>query len=215
MTTKQLGDIFEQICYKFLRERYPRCTVWLLFDLPTAISETLNIPTNDIGIDIIMRENEDIYYAIQCKFRTNRYTRFTYHETATFFATSQNFYKRIFMTNCYTFPTKLIQLFGDNLELILGETFDNANIPCDVFLNMYDYYHSHENIISYRRKELRPYQQKAVSKCVKYYKVKKKEKGKLIMACGTGKTVVSCKIVEELGLQKILFLVPSLYLLKH
>lgn len=60
-----------------------------------------------------------------------------------------------------------------------------------------------------------PHQQIAIQKAHKYYIGENNERGKLIMACGTGKTYTSLKIMEDLTNKDalVLFLVPSIALL--
>src|SRR5690606_3320004 len=62
-------------------------------------------------------------------------------------------------------------------------------------------------------RELRPHQKEALEKTHKHFK--KFDRGKLIMACGTGKTFNSLRIAEHetKGKGHILFLVPSIALL--
>lgn len=65
------------------------------------------------------------------------------------------------------------------------------------------------------KKALRPHQQTALA-AVKT-KFTSADRGKLIMACGTGKTFTSLKIAEEIAGKgkRVLFLVPSLSLLSQ
>jgi predicted helicase len=64
-----------------------------------------------------------------------------------------------------------------------------------------------------KKNTLKPHQLTAVNAAHEYYK--KSERGKLIMACGTGKTFTALKIAEKEtdGKGLILFLVPSIALL--
>jgi predicted helicase len=66
-----------------------------------------------------------------------------------------------------------------------------------------------------QKKSLRPHQESALTN-VKLG-LKSADRGKLIMACGTGKTFTSLKIAEELAGsgKRVLFLVPSLNLLSQ
>ncbi|BBY41780.1 DEAD/DEAH box helicase [Mycolicibacterium celeriflavum] len=57
------------------------------------------------------------------------------------------------------------------------------------------------------------YQRDAIRDVVKGFKIS--ERGQLIMACGTGKTLTSLFIREKLGAERVLVLVPSLSLLKQ
>lgn len=63
-------------------------------------------------------------------------------------------------------------------------------------------------------KPLRPYQQKIVRDAVKYFKAGG-TRGKVIMACGTGKTITAHRIAESLEPNRVLMLFPSLMLLKQ
>ena len=65
------------------------------------------------------------------------------------------------------------------------------------------------------KKELRPHQTSAKAKVT--HGLASADRGKLIMACGTGKTFTSLKIAEEVAGKdkRVLFLVPSLNLLSQ
>lgn len=69
----------------------------------------------------------------------------------------------------------------------------------------------------YEKKQLRPHQHVAVSKTLEGFA--ENERGKLIMACGTGKTFTALKIAERFaeaeGHARILFMVPSLTLMSQ
>ena len=65
------------------------------------------------------------------------------------------------------------------------------------------------------KKKLRPHQTEAVNKSFEYFKTH--DKGKLIMACGTGKTFTSLRITETITPENgvILFLAPSISLISQ
>ena len=64
-------------------------------------------------------------------------------------------------------------------------------------------------------KQPRPHQLTAMSRAYEYFVEQRNERGKLIMACGTGKTYTSLKIMEQMTDEQafVLFLVPSIALL--
>jgi predicted helicase len=72
-----------------------------------------------------------------------------------------------------------------------------------------------EVLVTVGHKHLRPHQDEAVGKCLTGFEAA--ERGKLIMACGTGKTFTSLRLAERLvgpgG--SVLFLVPSISLLSQ
>jgi superfamily II DNA or RNA helicase len=62
-----------------------------------------------------------------------------------------------------------------------------------------------------KRKRPRPHQRKAVTAVVKGFEVA--DRGQLVMACGTGKTLAACFLADALKARRVLVLVPSLSLL--
>ncbi len=65
------------------------------------------------------------------------------------------------------------------------------------------------------RKKPRPHQIEAIKATKEYFSDPKNTRGKLIMACGTGKTYTSLKIMEALEPKITLFLAPSIALLSQ
>ncbi len=65
------------------------------------------------------------------------------------------------------------------------------------------------------KKKPRPHQTEAIEKTKEYFSDPKNTRGKLIMACGTGKTYTSLKIMEALDPKIMLFLAPSIALLSQ
>ncbi len=65
------------------------------------------------------------------------------------------------------------------------------------------------------KKKPRPHQIEAIKATKEYFSDPKNTRGKLIMACGTGKTYTSLKIMEALDPKITLFLAPSIALLSQ
>ncbi|GAA9508413.1 hypothetical protein UBN25_11230 [Helicobacter pylori] len=65
------------------------------------------------------------------------------------------------------------------------------------------------------QKKPRPHQIEAIKATKEYFSDPKNTRGKLIMACGTGKTYTSLKIMESLDPKITLFLAPSIALLSQ
>lgn len=108
-TKKQKGDLFEEFCvlvFKF-HPYYKNTTkeAYLLKDVPIDVLEKLNLPQNDIGIDVVIVTHDNTYYAIQVKFRSNRDTLINYNELSTFVGTSfgiaNNINQAFYFTNTY------------------------------------------------------------------------------------------------------------------
>ncbi|ARF12629.1 superfamily II helicase, partial [Klosneuvirus KNV1] len=66
---------------------------------------------------------------------------------------------------------------------------------------------------NFKAKAPRLYQQEILNKLKKYYELN--QKGKLILPCGSGKTLISYWLISMMNYKKVLFLVPSLYLLSQ
>ncbi len=175
----------------------------------------------DLGIDLVAKSNLGDYWAIQCK---------CYDEKAiidkemvnSFLATSsrvfedengitQKFSNRIWVSTT--------NHWGANAE----ETIRNQNPPVNR-INLSDLQTSRidwEKLFKgdYGKKarlKIRdpfPHQSEAINIAEKHYK--ENDRGKLVMACGTGKTFTSLRLVEKLVGEKglVLFMVPSIGLL--
>ncbi|HIV56250.1 MAG TPA: DEAD/DEAH box helicase family protein, partial [Candidatus Anaerobiospirillum stercoravium] len=94
-----------------------------------------------------------------------------------------------------------------HVETINRSDLEEANVDWNGFLK------TGQVVIS--KRQLRPYQQEALENVIEGFK--HHNRGKLIMACGTGKTFTSLKIAErQTGNQGlVLFLMPSLALLSQ
>ena len=170
---------------------------------------------NDIGIDLVAQnaDNTNTFTAIQCKFYSEDNT-ITKEEMNSFFTASENtcFTTRIlvssnqklsenFKETCKTSSKDIIWIKYSDLE--------NSTVDWEYFL--------HKNSMrQFKKRELFDFQKNAVSEVVSKFQNDNITRGKLIMACGTGKTFTSLKIAEQLAPNGIvLFLVPSLALLSQ
>lgn len=103
--TKLKGDIFEEFCYRYMKECYKLKQVWFYKDVPKDIIEKLNLTKNDMGIDFIGVNEEDEYYAIQAKYRKrnkDKKTGITWKQLSTFYALALKtgpYKKHIIFTN--------------------------------------------------------------------------------------------------------------------
>lgn len=103
--TKIKGDIFESFCLLYLKYCYGLPEVWLLNQVPNEILQHLNLQRKDYGIDLIARDSENRYYAIQAKFKnrtqSNKKITLGWKQLSTFYALCQRtgpFHQYIVMT---------------------------------------------------------------------------------------------------------------------
>ena len=168
----------------------------------------------DIGIDLVAT-NADCngYTAVQCKF---------YLPGAT--VSKADIDSFIAASNTPYFTSRLIvatnSKWGENVKtelhsltppvmLITREDLAKSRIDWSAYIK--------GDTADIPRRKPRPYQQDAINAVAEGFKTN--DRGKLIMACGTGKTFTALKIAEHPEIagagSLVLFLVPSLHLLSQ
>ncbi|GAA8566145.1 DEAD/DEAH box helicase family protein [Helicobacter pylori] len=100
---------------------------------------------------------------------------------------------------------------GIDIDEITEEDFIYSRIDWEKF----DPTKTEDEIPLCDKKRPRPHQTEAIEETKKYFSDPKNARGKLIMACGTGKTYTSLKIMEALDPKITLFLAPSIALLSQ
>lgn len=100
---------------------------------------------------------------------------------------------------------------GIDIDEITEEDFIYSRIDWEKF----DPTKTEDEIPLCDKKKPRSHQTEAIEKTKEYFSHPKNTRGKLIMACGTGKTYTSLKIMETLDPKITLFLAPSIALLSQ
>ena len=175
----------------------------------------------DTGIDIVALTVDDDYWAIQCKcLQADAYIDKAAVDT--FLSTSS----RLFHTspNVVTGFTRRYWISTSNNWSAKAEDTIKNQMPPVSRINLSDLQQAavdwakleeglHGEAARLEKKQLRPHQIEALNKTHEHFKTA--DRGKLIMACGTGKTLNSLRIAENEtgGKGLILFLVPSIALL--
>ena len=170
----------------------------------------------DVGIDLVA---DDIAsggkVAIQCKFYDER----TYlDDLGTFYTSSgkDGYVKRIVITTSNQWTRNAEEALKNQqipVQRILLHDMEQSLISWGAF-DLTENYGS----VPIAQKELRPHQIDALTAVMDGFK--EADRGKVIMACGTGKTLVSLRIAEEFFKKKktpstVLFLAPSISLLSQ
>ncbi|WP_375689047.1 DEAD/DEAH box helicase [Bartonella sp. AP57NXGY] len=169
---------------------------------------------NDIGIDLVAKlRNQEGYVAIQCKFYQADH-QISKKDIDSFIAASG---KDIFKYRLLVDSTE-VELSDNVNAMIKGQAIpvyridlrhmENSRIDWQIFATK-------KEVVLKSTKEPRPHQEEAIKKVCEG--LKEADRGKLIMACGTGKTFTSLKIAETLAGKgkRVLFLVPSLALVSQ
>ncbi len=216
LKVKEKGDLFEEFTkYIFMfHDSYANTTknVWLLKDVPLNILEQLNMPTKDFGIDLIVQDIFGKFHSIQSKFRANVDTVIDWKELSTFFGLSfgvaTGFDKGYFVTNTCNITKNAKR---SNLVIPIYDTFFE-DIPDTFFAKLKQHLKPIiKNTIQARKPW--PHQQEIITKTIEHFK--EHDRGNVIMACGTGKTLTSYWIDKEMNNNMVVVAVPSLYLLSQ
>ncbi len=176
----------------------------------------LTSSARDTGIDLVgVNAGGDGYTAIQCKlYQKDR--QVSKADIDSFISASDKKYftrRLLIATNTDWSPNVLTDLRSKTVpvEVISYDKLAHSNV------NWAAYTQGEKALMPVRR--LRGYQKECIDKVLKGFETA--DRGKLIMACGTGKTFTSMKLVEQLAAQQadcrsfVLFLVPSLSLLSQ
>lgn len=212
---RNMGDKFERLFANYLvtepyyKDRF--CQVWMWNEWPGRGNKP------DTGIDLVAEERDGGgLCAIQCKFYDPD-GRIEKADLDSFFATSAKapFASRIVVTTTDNWSKHAEDLLEDeripSIRIRLQDLQDSA-------VDWSQFSLSRPDKMKLRKKyDPRPHQQEAIEDVIAG--LKDAERGKLIMACGTGKTFTALKIAEKFaadGKEKhghVLFLVPSIALL--
>ncbi|TSD92903.1 DEAD/DEAH box helicase [Skermania sp. ID1734] len=216
-TNSERGTKFEQLMVRYfqldpmLSQHYD--AVWRWIDWPDRAGKV------DTGIDLVARERDTGQYtAIQCKFYEPTHT-LAKADIDSFFTASgkQPFTNRVIISTT--------DRWGRNAE----DALDSQTIPvqriglAEIAESPIDWDIAWPGgelevvLTEAKRHDPRPHQQTA-SDAVFAEFAAGHDRGKLIMACGTGKTFTALKIAERTALEnggtaRILFAVPSISLL--
>lgn len=222
-TERDKGNRFERLMQLYLRtepfyaSRFKN--VWLWEEFPFR----KDLGGQDTGIDLIAQTTHGAYWAVQCKCYQVSAT-INKAEVDSFLTTAGRSFTNesgviTRFEHCLWISTT--NKWGSNAEeAICNHTpavsrislyhLQNSSVEWDkLMLGMYG-----EQSLKPKHKPL-DHQKEAIGAAIAHYETDKAQRGKLIMACGTGKTFTSLKIAEEItkGEGLILFLVPSIALL--
>mgnify|MGYP003673483751 FL=1 len=166
----------------------------------------------DTGIDLIAKlKDEDGYAAIQCKFYDAAY-RIRKEDIDSFISASgkEPFKRRVIIDTTE-------RTWSENAEtMIRGQAIPTIRIGLNDLQEspiLWETFSADGEVVLADKKTLRTHQKEALREV--RTGLTEADRGKMIMACGTGKTFTSLKIAEDLAGQGklVLFLVPSLALM--
>ena len=213
-TEREKGTYFERLARAFLisdpvqSEEFEQVWAWQDWAPENGFN------AKDTGIDLVAKlRNEDGFAAVQAKFYAAD-TRIQKSHIDSFISASG---KPPFARRVIVDTTK--GAWTDNAEEMLrGQTIPVTRISLtDLRESRIDWtlFDMRGETALHEKKTLRSDQKEAVEAVVEG--LREGDRGKLIMACGTGKTFISLRIAEELAGKgnRVLFMVPSLALMSQ
>lgn len=208
VSTQEKGDVFEQFVYAYLiinSDYYQIKEVYMSKDIPTEIRAKLVLETTDYGVDGVFVLMDGTIAAYQAKFRHARGTA-TVRELATFWSEASRADLKYIIANATELPKQAVK----HSLSILADRFDE--LDKDFFDALY-MFTSQQKVKASPIASPDAHQTRMINKVVEGFK--NVDRGKLIAACGVGKTLTSLWIIESMNAKKVLILVPSLALIKQ
>lgn len=218
LTKHEKGELFEKLTELVLltkpayKTRYKN--VWLLRDgVDSKLKSKLNLPNADEGIDLIAETYYETYCSIQCKFKGANESP-TRKDIATFLDLSRN--------HCKNITEQILAHTGTNgikKTALLPDSFTQIGLDFWSQLNEEDWsaiqlHIKGEKIPPVKRKP-RDHQREAIETSKNHFLKRSNTRGKLLMPCGTGKSLTAFWINQALGSKSTIVAVPSLALIKQ
>lgn len=211
------GTAFEKMVVAYLKNepayKQKFQDVWMLNEVPAEY----HISKKDTGVDIVAKDYDGNLTAVQAKFYKGKVSK----------AGIDSF---VAETGKKVYSAGMLVSSTDEWNSNAKKTLDDTTKPftviglsqlrhADFDWQKFSFAKENTNLSKKTPKKLRPYQETAIKNSLKYFK--EHDRGKLIMAPGTGKTFTSLKIAEALMRDQkkqqfnVLYLVPSIQLLSQ
>lgn len=211
------GTLFEELMIKYF-ENEPKFeseyeTVLTYADWAEKYADELCIPNKkDAGIDLVATNYSGEHHAIQCKNYVPSH-KMAKADIDSFMSASGKTYftYRIIISTVTDWTDNAINMLEAQTPPV--STINLSELEQSVI--DWDLYYKSHKVKTVEKYDLRPHQQRSHDGVVSGLATA--DRGKLILACGTGKTFTSLRIAETMAGKgkKVLFLVPSLALLSQ
>ena len=215
--TKGMGDSFEQLTKLYFlidpiyQSKYQ--DVWLLDEVPAKDLEYLELPRQDLGIDLIARSGSE-YHAIQCKYHSNKNSSVSNKEISTFtslLANKKNLTHGYICSTALNTSRNFNKLEIQNISNILYDTWSTLD---------QEFFDNARKILEKKKPKVtpfipKPHQKNAITLAHKHFVKENNSRGKLIFPCGSGKSLTGFWMMEKLKANSTVVAVPSLSLVKQ
>ncbi|MGE4284019.1 MAG: DEAD/DEAH box helicase family protein [Clostridia bacterium] len=210
-TAKGKGIAFEQFVFayfQYYKDIYQISKLYMGSMIPNEIKKKIRLEKRDSGVDGIIVKEDGAIVAYQAKFRSDRLAP-SYDELTSFWAESEHADERCIIANCYELP---IQAYKKKNQFTILR--DELNSLDESFFEwLHSFSTTGEQTVSRSKYPRNPHQVKMISDVIEGFKTEKR--GKLLAACGSGKTLAALWIKEDLKAKYTLFVAPNLSLIKQ
>jgi predicted helicase len=206
--SKVVGDAFEVFVEGYLatHQKLQAESVWLVGQVPQGIRQQMNLPNDAKGIDGIFRTRTGVLVPYQVKFRSHR-AYLTYTQIAPFLGLTERATDRIVFTNSNELAEDVKN--RDAMRTVRGIDFDDLTKDDLSAISAW----LRQQPVAIKKPVPREYQIEALARISET--LAKSDRAHVVMACGTGKTLLALWAAEELKPKTVLVLLPSLILLQQ
>lgn len=211
------GAVFERLTQLYLEVtpeyRAELQHVWTIRDAPPKVRLLLDLPTLDEGIDFIARTRHGKYWAIQSKFRSQHDKPLTRRELGTFSSLAFNTCSNIelaVVAHTASKPVSKRHLMRNTTEIGLDRWQSLDHEAWSLIVEKLK-----GRSAAPKARTPRLHQHAAVAAAKTHFVRDGAARGRLIMPCGTGKSLTAYWIAEALKAKSILVAVPSLALVRQ
>lgn len=210
-TTKEKGDAFEQFAYAYFlyyKDIYQIEEIYMGPEIPENYKKKYKLEKNDSGVDGLIIRNDNSSVAYQVKFRSHQEAP-SYDDLTSFWTEAENTTERCIFANCYTLPKQAYK--KKDQFFILRDSL--SGLDNKFYEWLYEYACTGESSSKVEKYYPLPHQDKIISDVINGFD--NYDRGKLLAACGTGKTLTALWIKEKLKATITLFVAPNLALIKQ
>lgn len=208
-SNKDRGDAFEIFAEAYLATQKitQAKEVWPFEAVPYDQRKSLSLDTGrDMGVDGTYLTTDGELRAYQVKFRSRR-VALTWEDLSTFMGLTDQVSQRVLFTNSETLP----DLMRDRSGFVAIRGSDLDRLSAEDFEAMRQWLHSGQVKLPHKQPML--HQQEALSAIAQG--LANNDRATVVMACGTGKSLVSLWAAERQACKTLLVLVPSLALVRQ
>ena len=203
---KDRGDLFEIFIEGYIATQaiIQRVKHWVVGNIPLEMRERYNLPSDGTGIDGIYETHDGSHVAYQVKYRQNH--NLTFAEVAPFLGITEKFLDRVIFTNATVLSHKAVV----RTRWYSGDAFNSLS---EIQLKQIEAWLKEKPVPVVRATPNPSYQTQALADIDSTFQ--QHARATVVMACGTGKTLVALWAAEQAKPKTVLVLLPSLTLLQQ